>query len=405
MKVANIILSILIFLLAATSAVFSYFLFEKRSMFVTGWGKMAKTINAAAVELDKDSGTAIAKELTPDNLSHEKFDSLDTFLPKLTKQSSDIIKQRNLLGDGLQVVGRTLGVSNLPAAEKFRHVDFSSPSRNIVINAASKTINDRNRIYNQLAAISKKQLGTPINVVQLRNGNAAPLTSFDNSLNLIKKRRQNYESNINVIASYASVSRLNAAENAYAASAKKIADGVRKLRDEKNQAKTQLTKVNNLLRAEQQKLKREQALTKNLRNTIASRDKDIASYKRALGLVGNKTPKPWSDGSVEARKHMTGKIVEINKEYGYVVLDLGTETVVAQQIGNRRLEVDPKVEKGMALVVARGDLGGKSEQVGRLVIDEVGTRCCIANIVVGGQDLKVGDAVYWAQDKAQATKK
>ena len=75
MKVANIILSILIFLLAATSAVFSYFLFEKRSMFVTGWGKMAKAINAAAVELDKDSGTAIAKELTPDNLSHEKFDS------------------------------------------------------------------------------------------------------------------------------------------------------------------------------------------------------------------------------------------------------------------------------------------------------------------------------------------
>jgi hypothetical protein len=402
MKIANIILSILIFLLAATSAVFSYFLFEKRSMFITGWDKMAKAINANAIELDKDSGTTLAKELTPEALSHEKFDALDNLLPKLTKQSKDIINQRNFLGEGLQVIGRTLGVSSLPTAEKFRSLDTYAPSRNIIINAANKTINDRNKVYGQLATIAKNQTGVQINVIQLRNGNTTPLTNLDNSLNLIKKRRQNYESNFNTIASYASVQRLNTAENAYPASAKKIADGVRKLRDEKNQAKNQLTRVNNLLRAEQQKLKKEQALTKSLRGTIASRDRDIASYKKALGLVGKKAPNPWSDGSVEARKKMTGKIVEVNKEYGYVVLDLGSETVVIQQIGNRRLEVDPKIHKGMPLMVARGDLGGKSKQVGRVVIDEVGTRCCIANIVIGGQDLQVGDSVYWAQDKAQA---
>ena len=399
MKVANIILSILIFLLAATSAVFSYFLFEKRSMFITGWDKMAKSINANAIELDKDSGTSLAKELTPAALSHEKFDALDTLLPKLAKQSSDIIKQRNFLGEGLQVIGKTLGVSNLPTAEKFRSLDTYSPSRNIIINAANKTVNDRNRIYNQLATISRNQLATQINVAQLRNGNSASLTNFDKALNLVKKRRQNYEANLNVIAGYASTAKLKPAENTYAASAKSIADSVRKLRDEKNQAKNQLTKVNNLLKAEQNKLKKEKALTKSLNNRIAALNRDINGYKKALGLVSKKAPTPWDDGSVEARKKMTGKIVEVNKEYGYVVLDLGTETVVIQQIGNRRNEINPKVHKGMALIVARGDLGGKSQQVGRLVIDEVGTRCSIANIVVGGQDLQVGDSVYWTQTK------
>ena len=48
MKIVNIILSILILLLSAATAVFSYFLFEKRSQFVLGWSKLAQTISSSA---------------------------------------------------------------------------------------------------------------------------------------------------------------------------------------------------------------------------------------------------------------------------------------------------------------------------------------------------------------------
>ena len=65
MKIVNIILSILILLLSAATAVVSYFLFEKRSQFVSGWAKLAQTISSSAAELDKDTGTEVAKKLTP----------------------------------------------------------------------------------------------------------------------------------------------------------------------------------------------------------------------------------------------------------------------------------------------------------------------------------------------------
>ena len=40
MKVVNVVLSILILLLAAASAAFSYFLFEKRGQLTGGWNKI-----------------------------------------------------------------------------------------------------------------------------------------------------------------------------------------------------------------------------------------------------------------------------------------------------------------------------------------------------------------------------
>ena len=71
MKVVNVVLSILILLLAIASAVFSYFLFDKRSQLVEGWKKMATTINQSATEMDKGSGTKVGGELSVAALSHE----------------------------------------------------------------------------------------------------------------------------------------------------------------------------------------------------------------------------------------------------------------------------------------------------------------------------------------------
>ena len=76
MKLLNIFLSILILLLAAAVAVFSFFLYEKRDKMIDGWGKMADAVNKAAVSLDKGSGTEVAKELSPEELAHDKYDDL-----------------------------------------------------------------------------------------------------------------------------------------------------------------------------------------------------------------------------------------------------------------------------------------------------------------------------------------
>ena len=64
MKVVNVVLSVLILLLAAASAVFSYFLFEKRGELVGSWNKMTAIVSKTAAEMDKNSGTKVAQELS-----------------------------------------------------------------------------------------------------------------------------------------------------------------------------------------------------------------------------------------------------------------------------------------------------------------------------------------------------
>ena len=87
MKAVNIILSILILLLSAAAAVFSYFLFEKRSQFVTGWAKMARVISESSSALDQGSGTQIASKLTTAALAHENYAKLDSLIQELPTQS------------------------------------------------------------------------------------------------------------------------------------------------------------------------------------------------------------------------------------------------------------------------------------------------------------------------------
>ena len=53
MKTFNLIACIIILLLAAVSAVFSYFLYEKRVQFVNGWSQMATAIETSAKTIDQ----------------------------------------------------------------------------------------------------------------------------------------------------------------------------------------------------------------------------------------------------------------------------------------------------------------------------------------------------------------
>ena len=59
---------------------FSYFLFEKRGQLTGGWDKMAAAINSTATELDRNSGTKLAGELTAEAIGHRNFDALDAKL-------------------------------------------------------------------------------------------------------------------------------------------------------------------------------------------------------------------------------------------------------------------------------------------------------------------------------------
>lgn len=95
MKIFNIIACIIILLLAIASAVFSYFLYEKRVQFVDGWQQMSTAIQNSSKTIDKQGTKKYAQELTVDKLSHKTYtqDGMQRQLKNLTTQSSDFVKQ------------------------------------------------------------------------------------------------------------------------------------------------------------------------------------------------------------------------------------------------------------------------------------------------------------------------
>ena len=163
MKAINIVLSILIFLLSAVAATFSYFLFEKRSQFVTGWKKMATVINQSALKLDEGSGTKVASELTVSALAHENYAKLDSLTGKLPAQAASIITERNYLAYALVQVNSRVGNQNSKInAVALQGVDTYKNNADSVVRGVSTVINNRNRTFANLQQVARNSFGVQI---------------------------------------------------------------------------------------------------------------------------------------------------------------------------------------------------------------------------------------------------
>ena len=104
----------------------------------------------------------------------------------------------------------------------------------------------------------------------------------------------------------------------------------------------------------------------------------------------------WQPGSDEARSKVVGKVVEVNEENGYVIMDLNNTIRVTQQVGVKELKVDPLLQRGLEMVICRGELGdsGKLQFIARIKIHSIDEKCAIANIPAdAAKAIKVGDIV------------
>ena len=400
MKITNILLSILILLLAAASAVFSYFLFEKRSQFVAGWGKMAKAINETAVVLDKDSGVKpLAEELSVSAISHEQFASLDQKLPKLAERSRQLVNVRDSLAGALFRIGRTVNVK-VPDEKSMRGIDSHETGKNIVVNAVVDTVRKRDRMFNYVSALAQRQFRARLDVNKMKNGDGTALQPLEKSINAINSRKRTYESSLANIGKMVEVKRFDSTDNGFSKSAKSVEQGVRVLQNRCNTTQRKLHDANQLIAKQKKAIEQRDKVIGAKNGVIAEKDRQIKSYQRALGLPsGEAAVALWSEGSVEARSHLVGKVIEVHDKYGYIAIDIGKGSTVVQEVGNRKYEVNAGVKKGLDFIVARGSLRSQSDFVARVVIDEVGDFCSTANIAPNSKQIKVGDIVYWTPEK------
>ncbi len=398
MKVVNVVLSILILLLAIASAVFSFFLFDKRGQLVDGWNKMATAINQTASAMDQGSGTTLATELTTENLGHGNYDSLDGKLPKLAEGARQVITQRDKYADAMRTLGGVAEVKNVGAEDAFRNLATYPDNINVIVRGVTDAINNRTNIIRQFCNYAASNLKIQLDANKIIAGDRAEIGKLEAALKEVAVRRSLYESHLKTSAKHADKDINFPATGKYDDQTKAVSAAVGDLKKRYTETTGKLNAANQTITQRDQAIRQRDGQIAGLKKTVADRDSQLNDLKKVLGIPDDQQlPVPWKDGSVEARKAIFSKVIEVNTRYGYITVDFGAETVVIQPIGNKEAKINPMIQPGMDFVVARGPLDNpKAEFLARVILVRVDANTAIANFPANlAKPFQVGDVVYF----------
>ncbi len=398
MKVTNIVLSIIILLLALALAVSSFFLYEKREIMLNGWEKLTTTINDTAKEMDKNSGTKLAEELTQDNLHHTNYANLDDQLKKLNEGAAKLIKQRDNLASTLVSISRILEANNAATEEALAKLETSEGVAKDVVAQAQTFKERRDAVLNAIVQ-SGRLIGVSINVNDLKKGNSKKVfDAFNAKLKSLKEQLADYQRFSEQIGRIAGAPARNFNVPAYKTSLNKISNAVTDLKAKYNKSQNELRIANGKISTLNNTVKQRDQRIKNLNTTITKKETEVKQLKRALGLAPNAVVNPWTDGSKESRRAVKGKVIEVNEKFGFYVVDIGNNTLVDQTIGNRINKINPKIQEKMKITVARNMNSPEVKFISKANITNVADECSIIEVIDSGNKVMVGDDVFFADE-------
>ncbi len=409
MRITNRIINILVLLLAVAGVVFAYLLFNKRETLVGGWNQMSATIGQTAKELDTNSGTKVAADLTAEKLAHQNFkdnlDNLSAALPKLQKQSKDIINQRDALAATVNELARLNEVGNIKTSD-LQQIGTSEKARRNAVNSAKGIVDRNNRIFNSyIKTLSKMNIGADVGA--LKRDYVGLEKKASDRIDYYNNRIRSYENEINSIAAAIGTARPN-----YQGDYKK---GVAEINNRIRATKAELSKKTHELNSEKQK-------TARLQNDVKYRDNQIAGHKKTIQnrdqeIVKLKKKINPDDGSIDLSNRelysaITGKVESVNKKWGFVLINLGKKIKVTRTfpLTKKTRTEYLTLQPNDIMTIARGMTGKKPEYIAKLNITKVAEDYAIGNIMSQDGTLRPeteilpGDLVYFSQDDIKRMK-
>lgn len=398
MKVLNIVLSILILILAIASAVFAYLLFDKRQQMVAGYESLGKGIADTARYLDKDSGTQ-----TKLNIDH-RSESLDGEIRKLSQLAKQVSEERNALAAALVEISEKCG-GDATLESLTTLSDYESGVAGVIASVNGLRMN-RDMLalgYQQAAGKFDLALNYDELIGKDRSGWENSVKAFNVELDNMKKYKEQQEAAMRKVAKSLGVE-ISLKPARYEADLKNYNAAIAGLQSDKvalEAAKADLT-----------------AKLAEADKTIAAKDADIKSlntelatqkdeYNRLSAIIKDEAYEYpvvlWRAGSAEARKAVDGKIIDINKKFGYVVIDIGSETLVEQPIAPDREpnKVNPNITAGDEMMVSRYVSADDAKYIGNIKIFKVEGACAFANVtdLAEGNNIAIGDTVLFDSEK------
>jgi len=402
MKIVNIILSVLVLLLAAVSAVSSYMLYQKRGLLLGGWNEMASTIHQTAAILDDGSGTDAAAKLSTDALSHENYASLPDNLKTFTSQVRKIQTQRNELGSTIAQIAEILSINNAPSSSDLNNLSNYQTSSNDAVSGVKAVKTREDATVNTISQIASK-LGTSVSTENLQSDDySSELSKLASRVDDINRRIERFDNSIKQIALSSGAGSINLDDDSYATSLTKTVNFVKLLKSNYELKTRELAQKTGELNELARNVKSKDKVLSEYNSQIAELKKTIAIMQGTTpgGKMKQLTP-PWKDGSKEALSAVKGQIIDVNNKYGFVVVNLGKNTLVEQKIGKSFNRVNPEISANCDMIVARGLNSDKGQFIGRIKLVKVNEDCSIANVIpesLNGRRINVGDSVYFSNE-------
>ena len=334
-KVLNVVLSSVVLVLALVSTALSVMLFSKREAMVANSKNVATALQDVAKTMDAGSGTAVAAQVNPDELTaNAEQSNIDTAVSKVKGLALKVTQQRDYQADALCKID-SIATGKPGNAAEFKKVATSKVKADAVV-ANVKSLKDA-----KVAAEKAKNKAEEDRDAKVAAAN---------------KRAKNAETK----ASNAEKAKRNAEE------AKRNAEA---------------------------KAARAEAQVRRSNAEVAKMKAEVKKCHDMLGISSEVSV--MADGSEDVLKLLVGEVTKISPEYGYVIVNLGSKSVYKQQVGKKVVDVKYNLKPSAKLLIVRGDKFIAEIQFDKLGDFESIAPVPVEKL----DDIKVGDKVIWKSNK------
>lgn len=403
MVILNRVINILILLATIAAVVFSYLLFSKREKLVNGWAQMASAITTAAKTLDDGgaSGTSAVKDLPEAKLKHTNSDELGQVLPKLKDNISKVITQRNDLSKSMENAASKLTIAGVDS-KNLKSVTAYKDQERIFLKGVQDFRNGRDAVSQEYANTFSK-FGASVSANDLNDPKKYRSVINDGNMKIqdVLDRRDTYAASLGQIARAAGVEAPKVDGPAYRAELNKTTAAVKKKTAEFNKTKSLLAAEQRKTKQLTEKLAAQNKSLQSMTELKLARDKEIKRLNNILSKDGTLVipKKMLTSQDPECYKYVKGIVEYIDKEYGFVTINIGKNYTFVQEYGTKKNRVAFPLQVGKTMTVVRNPDSANPLFIGKIIVTKVDDSSSICNLVNGkSETLQEGDGVFFTDE-------
>ena len=418
MSKASKIINIFIFVFAIVVVVFGVLLFQKREQITQARSDIAATVEKVSRQIDSSAA------IPADDLKISKTPAeVKEAMVKLESAVSKIIKQRNAIADNLTEVTNTV-------LEKAFYGEGDEP---YIVEEGSIAADYRS--YDKTLADIKTHVGERMEYFYVRDKHLSEFMSKDGANLGMPARNYAFSADNSKLANSLNelltktndtVERMKAFRGHIVTVSSQITPDAKELdlnsQEYNRLLKENVTTVEEFVNRHNELIKDNEALRERVVRAeagLSSAEEDTSAYKKVAEDASQKLAEaekeirrlriiidPTGSGeddelrniNFSVLKDLVGKVVYVNEQYGYITIDIGSESSVIRSSGER---LRAAVPEGALLTVATSLDADTAKFICKAQVIRIRANASVATILAspGGtfNYPKVGDVVYFSQ--------